>query len=476
MRKRIAIIIGAVAFVLAAAYVVLCAAVRDQVIWKEVSINGVSLKGLTRDEAAQAVREKFEADYGDARVTVVLDGQEFQMEIFSVLGLDAGEEISRAYRLGHGSWFSCGAQWLKNKLAPDAPEEVTILPKVTKPEELSGIVEASGILTYSSLQETGWEVTDTELKIHKGTSGVTADGDQLKVLLENAIADHRLSEPVQCPVSEQHPQTPDFESIAAEVYRDPVSASLDKEAGYEITPSSDGVSLDAQAALASYDAAAEGTDISVPLTFTSPAITTADMEENLFSDVLGTYESRVTGDAGKKHNISLAAGFCDEVILLPGETFSYNEHIGNTTLERGFELANAYQDGDVVKEPGGGVCQVSSTIYSAVLQTDLEVIQRRFHSMIVTYVPYGMDATVSWPEPDFKFQNNHQYPIKLSVKYENDVVSVQIIGTKESDITVKCVVEMTGELSCKTYREYYDAGGNLLEREYIDSSRYKPLP
>ena len=81
-------------------------------------------------------------------------------------------------------------------------------------------------------------------------------------------------------------------------------------------------------------------------------------------------------------------------------------------------MANVYQDGEVVQEPGGGVCQVSSTIFSALLYTDLEVVQRQNHSMIVNYVPRGMDATVYWDQPDFRFKNNHAYPIKLSLSFE----------------------------------------------------------
>ncbi len=467
---------GAVLAVLAAAYLILCAAVDDEVIWKAVSINGVPVKGLSVEEAGQQIQEDFRKEYGEASVRVRLDGQEFEIPVFPALGLDPSGELEEAYRMGHRLWILQGADWFMNKIHPGKPQELEVFPEVMEPDKLEQAMEASGILDYDSHVETSWEQIGTDLVIHMGTSGAAADGEQLKEQLVQVIEGRQMGEELQCPVAETHPELPDLKKIADELYRDPVDAALSREAGYEIQPSSPGISLDIEAAQAACAASAEGTDVVVPLTVTQPDITTEDMEENLFRDELGSYQSRVTGDAGKKHNISLAAGFCDEVILLPGETFSYNEHIGNTTLERGFELANAYQDGDVVKEPGGGVCQVSSTIYSAVLQTDLEVIQRRFHSMIVTYVPYGMDATVSWPEPDFKFQNNHQYPIKLSVKYENDVVSVQIIGTKESDITVKCVVEQTGELSYKTYREYYDGAGNLVEREYIDSSRYKPLP
>ena len=87
--------------------------------------------------------------------------------------------------------------------------------------------------------------------------------------------------------------------------------------------------------------------------------------------------------------------------------------------------------------------------------------------MIVNYVPRGMDATVYWDQPDFRFKNNHAYPIKLSLSFENNVITVQIIGTKESDLTVDCRVEQTGDMVYDTYPDYYDASGNLVNSEYV---------
>jgi vancomycin resistance protein YoaR len=113
------------------------------------------------------------------------------------------------------------------------------------------------------------------------------------------------------------------------------------------------------------------------------------------------------------NNIALAAKKIDGVILNPGEEFSYNGTVGQRTESAGFKKAGAYANGKVVQELGGGICQVSSTLYCAVLYANLEITDRTCHYFPVDYLPSGLDATVSWKSPDFKFKNNRDYPIKL---------------------------------------------------------------
>ena len=472
--RFIVMIVAGVIVLLAAAYLIFCQAVQSSGIWKDVTVNGVQLKGLTAEEAGQAVQQKFEEDYRDASVTVTLEDQEYQIPVYSLLSMDASQEIEEAYAPGHGLWIARGLEWIQTQF--QEPENVDVAPTVSSPELLEQAIADSGILDYNSFTETTWEQTDTELIIHKGITGAAPNPEELENAVLDAVKDQKLDTPISCPVTEQTPQAPDFQSIAESVHRDPANASLDAANNYAVTESVTGVSLDTAQAQAAYDAAAEGTDVVVPFTMTEPEITTEDMNANLFKDVLGTYQSTATPSGGKIHNIGLAVDMCDGIILLPGEEFSYNGIIGDTTEERGFQMANAYSNGEVVQEPGGGVCQVSSTIFSALLQTDLEVVQRQNHSMVVTYVPYGMDATVSWDQPDFRFKNNHAYPIKLSLSFENNVITVQILGTQESDLTVKSRVEQTGEMTYDTYRDYYDSNGNLVNSEYVCHSVYKPLP
>ena len=475
--KKLIIIILSIVGALVVAYLILCQAVQSDSIWTNASVNGVVLKDMTYEEAETAVNNKFAEDYGDAAVTVELDGKQFKISVYHLLDFDASSEIDKIYKIGHSSWIESGLQWLELKLTGGNSEDIEVVPtlKEDSDAELLEAIKSSGILDYNSLTETTWDATDTSLVIHKGKAGVTADEEQLKEAVKQAIEDCNFGETIECPSVTTDIQAVDFEAIAADINREASNATLDPNNGYAVVDSVTGRSLNVDTASAQYEAADEGTDVTVSIDVTEPTITTAMLEQNLFADVLGSYSSTVTGSSAKMTNISLAVQACNGTILMPGEEFSYNGHVGETTEARGFQTAAVYKDGKVEYETGGGVCQGSSTIFAALLYTDLEVVQRQCHSMIVTYVPYGMDATVYWTQPDFRFKNNHNYPVKLQMDFSNSVITVTIIGTKESGFTISPRVEQTGELQFVTYRDYYDASGNLVESEYIGASKYKQV-
>ena len=228
-------------------------------------------------------------------------------------------------------------------------------------------------------------------------------------------------------------------------------------------------------------------------------ITKEDLEKNLFKDVLGEYTTSVSGSSVRRNNVRLAGEKCN-VILLPGEEFSYNKTVGKRTKENGFGEAGAYLNGETVQEVGGGVCQTSSTLYNAVVLSNLEVTERTNHTYISSYVPIGRDATVSWGGPDFKFKNNRDYPIKIEASYANSKLTCKIIGTNVDGSYVKFTSERTGDVAYNTkyendatipegqqvtkqagsnggravsYRLVYDKDGKLLSKKKEAKSYYK---
>ena len=138
-----------------------------------------------------------------------------------------------------------------------------------------------------------------------------------------------------------------------------------------------------------------------------------ELEQVLFRDVLGEAKTHVSGSAGRIGNVKLSAQIINGLVLNSGETFSYNESVGKRTADRGFKPAPAYVKGETVDEIGGGICQTSTTLYGAVLRSGLEIVERSNHSIPSTYCPIGQDAAVSWPNMDFKFRNNTEYPLSL---------------------------------------------------------------
>mgnify|MGYP002965780472 CR=1 FL=1 len=141
-----------------------------------------------------------------------------------------------------------------------------------------------------------------------------------------------------------------------------------------------------------------------------PAVTAEELEQVLFRDVLGEAKTHVSGSAGRIGNVKLSAQIINGLVLNSGETFSYNGSVGKRTADRGFKPAPAYVKGETVDEIGGGICQTSSTIYYAVLHTNLKIVERRAHRFNTGYVPEGMDATVYYGQTDFRFENSTDYP------------------------------------------------------------------
>ena len=217
---------------------------------------------------------------------------------------------------------------------------------------------------------------------------------------------------------------------------------------YGITRSVVGVSFDVAAAEKAWRDAAYGETVAIPLTIDKPEMSTEDYEAMLFADGLSKnwtmvrlnlipdmiLESRTSALGSTNNRISnlrKACGLLNGIEIMPGETFSYNLALGERTAEGGWLPAPAYADGEVKQEYGGGICQVSSTLFNAVLYSNLKIVERECHQFQVGYLPAGMDATVSWGWPDFKFCNNKEYPIRINAWFDEDTkeVCVRIDGT-----------------------------------------------
>jgi vancomycin resistance protein YoaR len=229
---------------------------------------------------------------------------------------------------------------------------------------------------------------------------------------------------------------------------------------------------------------------------------TADvLKEVMFRDVLGETRTHVSGTAARINNVKLSAATINGYVMNSGDVFSYNEAVGQRTAARGYEAAPAYIRGETVDEIGGGICQTSSTLYLACLLGDLEITERYAHRYVPAYIPWGMDATVSWGGPDYKFTNNTDYPIKIVTEYSKNYLTVRILGTNvdgryakmtneelsstpwvtvyEEDPTLAPGTPETVKTTpytgykVKTYHTIYDKDGNVIDSHYEATSDYK---
>lgn len=145
---------------------------------------------------------------------------------------------------------------------------------------------------------------------------------------------------------------------------------------------------------------------------------------------IGSFTTKTTSNATHNKNVKLAAAAINGTVLQPGEEFSFNKTVGQRTEAKGYGAAGAYNNGEVVQEIGGGVCQVSSTLYNAVFRSGLTTTYRRSHTFAPTYVTPGADATVSYPGPDYQFINNSDHAIGIRAWYEDQTCNVQIYGVR----------------------------------------------
>lgn len=296
------------------------------------------------------------------------------------------------------------------------------------------------------------------------------------------------------------PGTPlDLDAIARELDGEGTPARYDAALG-RVVDGEPGVSLDTQAAAFVLEAASPGETVRLPAESSYPEMTAQELEAVLFRDVLGTATTNVSGTSVRKGNVRLSGELVNGTVLNDGDIFDYNEVVGERTTVRGFGAAPSYVNGQTVDTVGGGICQTSSTIYLAALNSNLEIVERYNHRFWPGYIPQGMDATVSWGGPEFRFKNNTGYPIRIDVVYSNSTLTVTIVGTKTDNTYVKMtneilsttgydtVYEETDELSygqqrqkqngytgyeVVTYRSVYSGDGSLISREVEAKSVYQ---
>ena len=350
-------------------------------------------------------------------------------------------------------------------------------------------------------QDTTYSIGENSISITKAVNGRSVKEDALAEALIHAIRTYGTQGELIAYISFAH-----FNpwNLTAQAIHDEVAAEM-KNAGYDpetksITPERLGAEFDVDAAQKALDAAAPGETVEIPATIEYPRVTAEQLKGVLFRDVLGEARTKVGGTAARISNVKLSASSINGYVMNTGDVFSYNGVVGKRTAANGYQPAPAYVKGETVDEIGGGICQTSSTLYLACLRGNLEITERHAHRYIPAYIAAGMDATVSWGGPDYKFTNDTDYPIKIVTSYEGGYLTVKVLGTNATGITAKMTNEKlsttdfqvvyeddptlapgtekvkttpyTGS-KWKTYRNLYDANGKLISSTYEDTSDYK---
>jgi len=190
-----------------------------------------------------------------------------------------------------------------------------------------------------------------------------------------------------------------------------------------------GLSVDIEATVRRVMDASRGAFVEVVTFEVQPEFTTEDIKA--LKVVLGAYRTSVGGSEERAFNVALAASMLNNTLVYPGEVFSFNERVGPFTASRGFRPAPVIVQDQLQLGPGGGVCQVASTLYNACLLSGLTIVERHAHSRPVRYVPPGRDATVADGSKDFKFRNDYPFPVIIKAGSVGRRLSIWFLGARK---------------------------------------------
>lgn len=452
-----------------------------------VYVNDIFVGGLTPEQTLAALDENKWDEATDASLNVeLLKGVSFDIGMCeSGMLLTKENAVEAAYRYGHsGNWVENFVTYASGIFGH---ADVNKRETAVNSEYIRGRIDEALKKQDELLTDNGYAVDEENsvLTMVKGAGQIKMDADAIYSAVLAALENNEKK--LNYNTLSAQLMMPDFQKIYDDLAIEPVDAYYDPETK-SVVDNVDGFRFDVKAAEGAWNSAAPGETVSVPVTITVPEITKESLEALLFRDVLGAQDTLYsTYDSNRCNNLHLAISKIDGIILNPGEEFSYNDVIGQRTAEAGFLPAGAYDDGEVVQEIGGGVCQISSTLYSACLYSQLEILERTNHYFKVDYLDYGMDATVSWPSPNFRFRNNREYPIMIHAFYndEHDVynhqggVRIEILGTDMdgSYVTFRRDTWMIPHpefpdicigYSILQYRDIHSADGTVIRTEYYD--------
>lgn len=280
-----------------------------------------------------------------------------------------------------------------------------------------------------------------KLVITRGITGNTINIENEKEKIVECLCNNTINNDedstLQLTIINKNPTIINIDDIYKELKKDPKDAYIDRESnpvklveeelGYDIN-------LDEVKTLISTEEnKQEGKEIEIPITVLQPKVKLSDITYTLYKDKLAGYTTYFDpGQTARANNLAVALNYLNGKIVMPGQIFSYNAAIGDTTVAKGYKAAATFKGGTVVQELGGGICQTTSTLYNVVLMANLEIVERHQHGLPVGYVPPSRDATVYSPSLDFKFKNTRQYPVKIVTSFsDGGSLNISIFGTRE---------------------------------------------
>ena len=450
----------------------------------DVSVGGVEIGGLTKGEAKKALQAAFGEQFSQKTMEInfseagtVLEKLNIRYPANSLLispeeshaKLDAAAAVKAAYALGRTDLDGSRTMSLLPYLGLDEAAIRSVADSYA--QQLAQLYQDSSY----TVQGTAPDVTNYDestpcqtVTLFRGYPGIEIDADALYNEIMEGYNTGSFAVSYQGTVSAKKPASPDLDGLWEQTRLAPENPSVDLTS-YQVIPGVHGYEFDLAEARQQFQNLAYGESTLIPLHYTDPEI--AD-ENAYFQDVLGHCETPHGDNENRNGNLRKACGMLDGLVLQPGQELSYNEALGPRTKELGWLPAPAYSGTKLVDSPGGGICQVSSTLYLASVYSELTIVERRNHGYPVSYIPLGMDATVSWGFADLKIRNDSPMPVKIQAEESDGYVRISILGTETRDYNVEMSYTVGGRY-VRTYMSKIDKEtGEVISKEPYALSGY----
>ena len=411
--------------------------IKSDKVLKGITINEIDISELTKEQAIEKINniygtraeQQIYLTHGEYETSVTYEALEVKYQI--------QDAVNEAYNVGRsGNVIQNNFEILKTwKQGKNIKLNVTL-----DTDMINQIAQNINNSIDDAVVQPSYyvEKADAQLIITAGKKGVKVDEEQLLADIYKVLNEESEEEKIEIPMSEDTPDKIDINKIHEEVYKEVKDAYYTSNP-FTVYPEEEGIDFDVEQA--NTIIAEEKEEYIIPLKITKPSKTVKDIGTEAFPDLLATFSTKYNaGNAGRTTNLRLAANKINGTVLLPNEEFSYNAVVGERTISAGYKMAATYSNGAVVDGLGGGICQISSTLYDAVVMANLKITTRRNHQFVTSYVPAGKDATVVWGSQDFKFVNSRKYPVRITATVQGGVATVQVWGIKEEveyDISIE---------------------------------------
>ena len=438
-----------------------------------VFIKGVDVSGLSKESAKDSINTFISEHSSDE---IILKHNDYQSSISLdqiSASFDVDTAVEQAYNINRNSnIFENSFQAIKLLIMP-----IDIDPTFTCDEaQLTKNLEEISPNLPDTIVESGYYIEDNKLIANKGKTGNIVNVNEMKEFVKDQIYNLNFRDKALNIITiEKTPEPLDLDKIYTEIHKEPKDAYFTQEP-LAFYPSEDGidfaVSLDeAKNLLNSADVECE-----IPLKILYPNVTTNMIGNEAFPNILSEFSTRYVNNPNRTTNLRIAANKINGTVLMPGEVFSYNKTVGERTISAGYKDAAMYVNGETVDGLGGGICQVTSTLYEATLYANLEIVERANHQFVTSYLGPGLDATVVWGLTDFQFKNNRNYPIKIICSVENGSCYFQIRGLstpEDCQVSISATSSYTAtSINSVTYKTL-KKNGQIISSEIISRDTYK---